>query len=204
MIDVSELQRDALAEIFNIGVGRAAASLSLIVNDEIELSAPNVLFLPPAEVQKAIGADEMKRLSIVTQDFRGHFDARAMLLFPEKNALTIVAHMLGEQVPPEQLSELEQEAMCEVGNIILNACVSALADLLRIEFDGGLPHHRFADSHALDLFGDDEEHIILVVQVDLTIHREGVNGRLLLLLSVSSLRELIAGIDRFLGGQGIF
>lgn len=204
MIEVSELQRDALAEIFNIGVGRAAASLSLIVNDEIDLSAPSVLFLPPAEVQRTLlGGTEMQTLSLVAQDFRGPFDARAMLLFPERNALIIVGHMLGQQVPPEQLSEFEQEAMCEVGNIILNACISALADLFGIEFEGGLPRHQSADAASFDLFGVDQERVILVVQVDLHIHKERINGHMLFLLSVSSLRELLDCIDRFLAGQGV-
>ncbi len=40
MVDVSDLKRDALLEIFNIGVGRAASSLSMIVGDEVLLSAP--------------------------------------------------------------------------------------------------------------------------------------------------------------------
>jgi chemotaxis protein CheC len=202
MIDVSEIQRDALGEVFNIGVGRAAASLSLIVNDEIELSAPTVLFLPPNEVQQTLLGTEFSQLSLVAQDFHGPFDAKAMLVFPEKNALVIVGHMLGEQIPPEQLSELEQEAMCEVGNIILNACISALADLFGVEFEGSLPHHQYADTHTLDLFGEDIDRVILVVQVNLAIRQERVNGHMLFLMSVSSLRELLDCIDRFLSGAG--
>ena len=203
MIDVSEQQRDALSEIFNIGVGRAAASLSQIVHDEIKLSAPKVLFLPPAEVQETLISREMTHMSLVSQDFRGPFDARAMLLFPENNALVIVTHMLGELVPPDQLSEMEQEAMCEVGNIILNACISALADLFAVEFEGSLPQHQYADSQTLDLFGADPNHVILVVQVDLTISQHRLDGNLLFLLSVSSLRGLIDCIDRFLVAQGL-
>lgn len=203
MIDVSELQRDALAEIFNIGVGRAASSLSQIVNDEIKLSAPSIMFLQPTEVRQTLGGTEMAHLSLVSQDFCGPFDARAILLFPEKNALVIVARMLGEMIPPEQLSEMEQEAMCEVGNIILNASISALADMFSVQFEGGLPQHRYADAQTLDLFGDGSERVILVVQVDLTISQERINGHLLFLLSVSSLRELLDCIDRYLAAQGI-
>ena len=203
MIEVSELQRDALSEIFNIGVGRAAASLSQIVRDEIQLSAPSILFLPPAEVRAALTTREMTHMSLVSQDFHGPFDARAMLLFPENNALVIVAHMLGELVPPEQLSELEQEAMCEVGNIILNACISALADMFGVEFEGSLPQHQYADSLTLNLFGTDPDRVILLVQVDLTISRQRLNGHLLFLLNVGSLRGLIECIDRFLEAQGL-
>jgi len=205
MIEVSEIQRDALGEIFNIGVGRAAESLSMIVKEEIELSAPTVLFLAPEEVQKNLLGTDLKQLSLVSQDFRGPFDARAMLVFPEQNALVIVGHMLGETVPPEELSEYEQEAMCEVGNIILNACISALADLFCVEFEGTLPEYQYADRHTIDLIGtmDGEVPVVLVVQIDLTIKQQCVQGHLMFLLSVSSLQELMDSIDRFLAGQGI-
>lgn len=205
MMEVTDLQRDALGEIFNIGVGRAAASLSLIVNDEIELSAPTVLLLSPAEVHQALSGAEFTRLSLVAQDFSGPFDARAMLIFPEKNALAIVGHMLGESVAPEQLSEFEQEALCEVGNIILNACISALADMFGIEFEGTLPQHQIADLRTLDLFGvrGTQTPLILVVQVNLTIRQECIHGHLLFLLSVTSLQGLLDCIDQFLAEQGV-
>jgi chemotaxis protein CheC len=113
--------------------------------------------------------------------------------------------MLGETVPPEELSEYEQEAMCEVGNIILNACISALADLFCVEFEGTLPEYQYADRHTLDLIGtmDGEVPVVLVVQIDLTIKKQCVQGHLMFLLSVSSLQELMDSIDRFLAGQGI-
>lgn len=205
MFEVSEMQRDALGEIFNIGVGRAAESLSMIVKEEIELSAPTVLLLSPDEVQSNLLGADMKQLSLVSQEFHGPFDARAMLVFPEKNALVIVGHMLGEAVPPEELSEYEQEAMCEVGNIILNACISALADLFGVEFEGTLPEYQYADRHTLDLIGsmDGDVPVVLVVQIDLIIKQQCVQGHLMFLLSVSSLQELMDSIDRFLSGQGI-
>lgn len=205
MIEVTEIQRDALGEIFNIGVGRAAESLSQIVKEEIELSAPTVLFLSPEEVRENLLGADMKQLSLVAQDFRGPFDARAMLVFPETNALVIVGHMLGETVPPEELSEYEQEAMCEVGNIILNACISALADLFGVEFEGTLPEYQYADRDTLDLVGmsDEQVPVVLVVQIDLNIKQQSVQGHLMFLLSVSSLKGLMDNIDRFLAGQGI-
>ena len=37
---LSELENDLLGELFNIGVGRAANSLSQMVNQEVTLSVP--------------------------------------------------------------------------------------------------------------------------------------------------------------------
>lgn len=205
MIEVSELQRDALAEIINIGVGRAAASLSQIVRDEVELSAPTVLFLEPDEVDQALDGVECDQLSVVSQDFSGPFDSRAMLVFPEQNALVIVGHMLGEVVPPEQLSEFEQEAMCEFGNIILNACISSLADLFAVEFEGTLPSYQHADRQTLRLLESSvgDRPVVLVVQVDLKISKQALQGHLIFMMSVTSLTELLDSIDRYLARQGI-
>lgn len=205
MIEVSELQRDALGEIFNIGVGRAASSLSQIVHDEIELSAPTIQFVVPSEVERVLIGREFDHLSMVSQEFSGPFDARAMLVFPEQNALLIVGQMLGGVVPPEQLGDFEQEAMCEVGNIILNACISALADLFHVEFQGSLPIYEHADRQSLDLFGNisNDVPVILIVQIDLVIRQQSIQGHLMFLLSVSSLDELLRSINLYLETLGL-
>lgn len=205
LIHVTELQQDALGEVFNIGVGRAAASLSEIIREEIDLTAPTVEFHAPEEINQCLKGSQFEHLSLVVQDFEGPFDARAMLLFPEENSLIIVGKMLGEVVPPKELSEYEQEAMCEVGNIILNACISALADLFEVEFTGSLPEYHHAERETLDLLGAVRENIpvVLIVQIDLVIRHQSIHGHILFLLSVSSLNELIDSIDRYLKQQGL-
>lgn len=203
MIEFSELQRDALGELFNLGVGRAADSLSKIVQDEVELSAPMISLVRPTEVASTLLGSEFRQLSMVTIDFSGPFDAQTILLFPERNALAIVSHMLDPNMTPEELSEFEQEAMCEIGNIILNACISSLADEFSVEFHGGLPVHHFSDTDSMDMFGDAEEQIILVLQINLAMRHEHVEGHLLFLLSVSSLQALLDCVDCYLERQGM-
>lgn len=204
-IQVSDHQSDALAEIFNIGVGRAASSLSQIVNDEIGLSAPMVEFVPPDDIMRVMTGHEFDHLSMVAQEYTGPFDARAMLIFPEQNALIIVGKMLGDVVPPDQLGEFEQEAMCEVGNIILNACISSLADLFHVEFQGSLPTYQHATREDIDLLSGirTDVPVILVIKVNLVIRQQSIQGHLLFLLSVSSLIELLAHIDRYLESLGL-
>lgn len=203
MGDLSALQRDALGELFNIGVGRAAHSLSQIVRDEVHLSAPQVALVSSSEVPTTLLGSEFTELSMVSIDFSGPFDAQAVLLFPERNALSIVSYMLDPSMLPEEMSEFEQEAMCEIGNIILNACISALADEFGVEFNGSLPTHHFSAPSALPLFSEDDEQIILVLQIHLAIRQERIEGHLLFLLSVSSLQGLLACVDRYLARLGI-
>lgn len=200
---ISELQQDALGEMFNLGVGRAASSLSLIVNDEILLSAPQVRVISIEDAKKELGSTGMSRCSSVSQNFSGPFDTHALLIFPETNALEIVSLMIGQHIKPDELAEFEQEAMCEVGNIILNACISALADLFGTEFQSTLPVHSFDDYQSLALGGPHDETIILLIQVDLIISKQQIHGHILLLLSVSSLNSLIESVDRYLAAHGL-
>lgn len=203
MIQFTELQRDALGELFNIGVGRAASSLSQIVSDQVELSAPLITLVRSDEVATTLLGSEFRKISMVTLDFSGPFAAKSMLIFPERNALAIIGNMLEAGLSPEEMAEFEQEAMCEIGNIILNACISALADLLQVEFHGGLPVHHYGDSASIANFGDGANKVILVLEIDLILCQQHIEGNLLFLLSVSSLRNLLAHVDRFLVRQGM-
>lgn len=203
MLELNEMQRDALSELFNIGVGRAANSLSLIVSDKVELTAPAISLVHPEDIVATLLNSELQEFSMVSIDFAGPFDAQTILLFPERNALSIVSHILDPSMSPEEMSEFEQEAMCEVGNIILNACISALADELQIEFEGGLPEHHFSDSSVLPLTGENPDSVILLLQIQLQMRQEQVEGHLLFLLSVSSIRILLEYVDHYLERMGM-
>ncbi len=203
MNELDELQTDALGEIFNIGVWRAADALSQIVHSEIELSAPQVRLVPISEVRATLAGNEFNHFSSVTQHFDGPFNAEAVLIFPEANALVIVSQMLGSHLSPEELSEYEQEAMCEVGNIILNACISVLADLFHVEFNGGLPTHQFGDRDSLGFEVDYQADYVPLLQISMKINQANVEGHLLFLLGVQSLESLFACLDAYLVEQGL-
>lgn len=207
MTHLDELQRDALGELFNLGVGRAANSLSQMVDDEVELSAPVIALVHPDEVATTLLGAEFREVSMVSIAFSGPFDAQAILLFPERNALAIVSHMLDPNIPPEELSEFEEEAMCEIGNIILNACISSLADEFDVEFQGGLPVHHFSDTGSLPLFEGkfekSDEQVVLVLQINLAIRQEKIEGHLLFLLNVSSLNALLECLQGYLTRIGV-
>jgi chemotaxis protein CheC len=202
-MQLDELQHDALGEIFNIGVGRAASALSEIVNSSIELSVPEIHLVPVDQVRATLMGNEFRHFSSVSQHFSGPFDAEAVLIFPEANALVIVAQMMGNQLSPEELSEYEQEAMCEVGNIVLNACVSVLGDLFHIEFNGGLPTHRFSDRESLGFAVDTDAEYVLLLQITMKINQANVEGHLLFLLGVKSLQSLIDCLNAYLREQGL-
>lgn len=201
MDSLSELHLDALAEVFNVGAGRAAASLSEIVGDEVKLSVPSVEIRRSADVDASIMALTSLKFGVVSQHFSGPFEAQALLLFTESHALEIVRDMMGSQMSIEELAEFEQEAMCELGNIILNACLSAMADMLHISLNSSLPDYKIASADDIfkSLHNSEEQPFILVLHIDLSIEKRHSEGHLIFLLSSMSLRSLVQQLEQFLG-----
>jgi len=207
LLELTELRRDALGEIFNIGVGRAASSLSLVVKEAVDLTAPSVAVCAPEDAYKTLLGTEFSHLSAVSQEFSGPFETVAMLVFPESHALEIVRLMIGaNDFSPEEISEYEQEAMCEIGNIILNACISALADNFGVEISGGLPIHRFGTPEKLvrdSLHNNHETPLLLLLKVSMSIKQKSIDGHIVFLMSISSLKSLLQHVDHYLGEQGL-
>lgn len=201
MNSLTDLHLDALTEIFNVGAGRAASSLSEIVGDEVKLSVPAVEIIKSDQVSAKVLAQGSARFGAVSQSFSGPFDAEAVLLFTEEHALEIVRDMMGSQMSITELAEFEQEAMCELGNIILNACLSSMADMLGITLNSSLPGYTIASlAEILDrMAGETEQPYILLLHIDLAIEKRCTKGHLIFLLSSASLRNLVTHIQRFIG-----
>jgi chemotaxis protein CheC len=197
---LSELQRDSLSEVFNIGAGRAASSLSEIVGEEIKLSVPCLRLLHPSEINLEFLSLSSMRLGTVKQHFSGPFSADAMLLFTEDRTLEIVRDMMGSQISLDDLADFEEEAMCELGNIILNACLSAMADILELSLESSLPVYSVNSSEVIlqQIIANEKESIILFLHINMEIERRHSQGYLVFLLSSASLETVLEHIDRFL------
>lgn len=201
-IDLSELQRDALVEIFNIGVGQAADSMSQIVGEAIRLSVPIIELLPGDNTAEAISAIiRNPRICAVSQDFTGGINSKAFLIFPEGKTREIVRRMVGESVSADELSEMEQEALSEIGNIILNSCFSSMSDLLHAEFKSSLPiYHLGLVGEVLHAQENHDDNLLLLLHIDFSMPSDQIDGYLVFLLTLPSFNALIKHIDRFLSG----
>ena len=198
---LSYFQKDALAEIFNIGVGQAANSLSQIVGETITPSVPTITILHSNDQADEINMITHKpRIYAVSQDFTGGIDARAFLVFPEGKTQEIVRRMIGESVTADELSEMEQEALSEIGNIILNACMSSLSETLQADFCCSIPacHLGFADE--ILLANNTQDELLILCHIDFSIPRTKSDGYLAFLLSRTSFNALVKQVDQSLAG----
>ena len=78
MIGLTELQRDVMMELLNIGMGRAAAVLSEMFHEEVDLSIPFVDLLSRRTATGLIMEKGAERIVAVQQRFSGLFWGAAL------------------------------------------------------------------------------------------------------------------------------
>jgi len=186
---LSEMQYDLLKELFNLGVGGAADSLSQLVNQEIILSVPEVLFETPTELAHRIG--EKRDIFSVSQSMNGPFAMHSMIVFNPKDSFEVVKQMLDQHLSDETLAELQSEALSEIGNIVLNSCISVIAEAMGESFDIQLPIFRDTKTEQLideSIVGEVEFLISIVVKMELK--ESSINGHLVFILNADSMENL--------------
>lgn len=203
-MNLNELELDALAELFNLGVGQAADALSQLAGESVQLSIPEVQLLPKAEVVRRLGEAGDRRVSAVRQGFHGEIVTDALLMFPAEQSLQLVQIMVGDAVPLDQLDEMEQEALAEIGNILLNSVVASVGNALGIDFDGSLPEVELGVLSDVLLANESVTEPLLSLQVRFEIASRSIVGHLAFLLDIQSsgrLEEKVAAFIRSLGAD---
>ncbi|MEZ5673425.1 MAG: chemotaxis protein CheC [Thiotrichaceae bacterium] len=196
---LTELQRDAITELLNIGMGYAAFSLSQMLDDEVKLSIPSVELLSRQDAAAHIEADPYKRIVAVKQHFRGSFWGDVFLLFPKEKSLDLVKALMKQNLSQDVLTELEQDALMEVGNVILNSCLSTLADMLmKEEVSSGLPVFMIGSAQeVLDTRCEDEGCDVFAYGFS-KLHSSNISGYVAFDLDVSSIHRFKAGVNEYI------
>ncbi len=196
---MSESARDALTEVFNIGIGRAASALAEICGKEVAMSVPEVRLLDATEIDTLdLGEEERRHCIGVRMDFQGFIDASGVLVFAERGALDLIRLVTKEAKGHGALSDLEYEAISEVGNIMFNYWLGAIADLQQAEIISGLPQVEQGPYRRLllDINLDSDKTPLLLVHVDLKVNDTAITGKFVIALRSPTLQ---AFVDQILG-----
>jgi len=202
MIDLLSPERhDALCEIFNISVGQSAARLSELVGDEVSLLLPAVRVSTLAELDQRLGISRWREVGTVVQHFGGSVEGDAFFLFPHEDGAALISHVFDRLLDRGGNVDAARDALEEIGNVVLSACLSNLADLL------GEPLDCFAPSlftaHARDLLTrqtSNPQQVVLCLFTPFELEAEQIEGSFCILISLPSIDRLLNGLDQFLDG----
>jgi chemotaxis protein CheC len=197
---LAELERDALTEIMNIGVNRAAASLRKMVGSQVHLSVPSLDIVTQRRAARLISERELSELIAIRQDFSGPFSGRAMLIFPETNSLELVRAVTGGTLTAEEVLEMEHEALAETGNVILNSCLATMANMLQRSLTMTIPQIMRGSGDLLFDVTSDMAHdgLVLFLYIDFAVRERDLRGYIAMVMDIPSLEVLKSLLAEFI------
>jgi chemotaxis protein CheC len=197
-VALSELERDALTEIVNIGVSRAASSLRKMINDQVLLSVPSIEVVSQRRAARLISEREVSELVAVRQGFDGPFSGRALLIFPETNSLELVRAVTGGGLSLQEVLDMEHEALAETGNIILNSCLATMANMLKRSLTMTIPEVLRGTGASLFEITETSEGLVLFLYIDFAVRSLDIRGYIAMIMDLPSLQMLKELLDEFI------
>jgi len=201
---LTEKQRDALGEVINIAFARTAASLSQLSGSRVLLDAPGVEVLAIDEVPGALANFIKQEVVTVHQIFSGPVSGDALLMLNYDGAVNLTDLLCEYGLKPHTLDASAREALTEIGNILLNACLGVFGNLLRVHVSFSMPrlHLESLDKMLRSItIGAEDLRYAVVVSTEFRVKESAVSGYLAIVLGVSSLDRLLRAIENWEHGS---
>jgi chemotaxis protein CheC len=190
-ITLDELERDALTELVNIGVSRAAVSLRKMAGKQVLLSVPSVEIVPQDTAAALIGQRESADLVAVRLEFVGSFSGQALLVFPEDKSLELVRVLVSDHADAAEVASLKDEALVETGNVILNGCLGTIANLLKQSLQMSLPSVIYGDGKVLfNVVKGEKAGLVLFLYINFSVEDRNIRGYIAMIMDLPSLATL--------------
>jgi chemotaxis protein CheC len=122
MLLADSQQRDALAELVNIGMGQAGDRLARLFDTFVQLSIPRVAMVHPCDVVVAIGnlVEASGPIVAVRQAFSSRIRGEALALYTADGCDALADLVTYPDITSDEL-------LLEISNILVGACVGAIA-----------------------------------------------------------------------------
>jgi chemotaxis protein CheC len=198
-------QRDALTELVNIAFGLTAAKLSEISGNRVLLEVPILTIHPMDALARELGLFVTGDVATVHQVFAGPVSGDAILFLNSEDAVRLCNLLVEEHLRPQRFDSSAGEILTELGNMLLSACLGTFGNLLQVHITFSIPRlnlnslEQFLTSFSI---GGNELQYAVVITASFNIREQGVDGRIVIVLGVSSLERLIQAVERWEGSQG--
>lgn len=195
---------DALTELVNIGIGRAASSLNDLIHSHIQLSVVKVEIYSMKELRGIAQIFTEAPCSSVIQEFKGEFPGKAALVFPKESASKLVSVFTGEEMNTPGLDSVRAGTLMEIGNIVINGVMGSIGNMLNSRMEFLLPDYREDTIWNLILkpeLHSTDEILILIAKSHFVIENLKISGDFILVYEVGSFEELVSMIKTRLLGE---
>jgi len=198
-MDITPSQKDALTELINIGYARAAAALSDLTGHRISLEVPEVSVHVIPEIKERLERVIAGEVASVNQVFAGPIAGNAILLL-DREAAMLLNRLLTDRPNSPEFDGAAREVITEVGNIVLNACLGAFGNLLKVQVTFTVPYLQMESAQkvleSITVEGDELEYA-LIIHTRFHMRSSDVSGYLVIILGVTSLERLLLELQKW-------
>lgn len=192
-------QEDALQERANVAMGRAGASLGIMLDSFVKLSVPRARIIAANEAVATLSdmLDAADEVIAVRQSFFNLLHGEAMIIYGSEGCAGL-ADLLGHDGTPDQ--RLRQELLLDISNLLVGAVLEALGEQLAGEFGYTSPEI-LATCHSLaELLHPPTlrwAHALLI-EVNFSLEVRGFRCHMVLLMPEDSIGLMLTAVDRIL------
>ncbi len=195
-MNLTDLEKDALNELFNIGLHRAAAALSDLTGKRVLVELPRLWVCSMAELKDRLLEVVQGDLATVHQFFGGAIAGDAVLLLEYDKAVQLADLMTGGDVAlGGRLDQSAREVIAEIGNVVLSSCLGAFGNVLHVAVSFAVPriHVESLDGMLRSVVIDRDQGIpfALVAATRFGLSELEISGYLIVVIGVKSL-ELVS------------
>lgn len=140
-VDLNNLNQefyDVFREIGNIGAGNATSALAQMLGCKVDMAVPQVRVLDFSEVGTIMGGEEQIMAGIYLM-VEGDITGSILFLLKKESARKLISKLMGTEVQGDELSELEQSALKEIGNIITASYLNSISMLTQMVIYPSVP-----------------------------------------------------------------
>jgi chemotaxis protein CheC len=198
---LSTVQADAIQELGNIGAAHAATTLSQMLGSTIEMSVPAIKVVDLAELGNYMGEESA---AMVAFELQGDIPHGGYVLFyiTRESAVRMTNTMLGMTETNRPLSEMDESALLEVGNIMVSAFLDATAELLGFVMLPSPPALTIDMAHAamqsLIAQMQEETNEVLLFSTELTCEEYKIDSDIIMMPEKSTLERIIALLENMM------
>lgn len=172
---------DAITEVINIGVGYAARSMREMIGEAVEVTLPHVDIVDQSVVEEEFGGAAEDSLLGTSTTFEGGFGGEAMLLLEKQAASNLAESMLKDSIFDAN-SISQQDVIEEIGNVLITACFTKIADILQVRLSSTPPTYLTGVSDIRDLFSNQMSDDIIWFRFRFSVHSIEVSGYIYFLM----------------------
>lgn len=194
-------QRDMYQEVANVAMGRAGELLARALNVFVELPIPTVNQIAASELHMVLSSVEKAHtVSAVTQGFTGDgIHGEAMIIFNDAS-FKDMGRLLGNDINDQRY---ELEALLDIGNLLIGACLQGLGEQLYVRMNQAHPVILGRNVSVAELLKSSKTRWEQVLAIEIGYRLEGfdIEFDLLLLFPSSSLPALERQLAYLLEGD---